>query len=179
MIRQRQPLVVLGMLTAMSSAASYGLLVTMVRHVVTTQAHPIVMIAFSSLFGAIMTTVIFHRHILQDSRAPRKAVLLAGVSGLFSLGATGQPVYRPAVHRGRRCGAAHGDLPAGHGGHGPLHPEAHRAPHVANPARRGARGVGRGAHKHRRRHQIAPPGAGAAYGASRSTPSTRSTPVLS
>ena len=89
MIRQRQPLVILGMLTAMSSAASYGLLVTMVRHVVTTQAHPIVMIAFSSLFGAIMTTVIFHRHVLQDSRAPRKAFLLAGVSGLFSLGATG------------------------------------------------------------------------------------------
>ena len=88
MIKQREPMIALGMLAAMASAASYGLLLTMVRHVVTTQAHPIVMIAFSSLFGSIMTTVIFHRHVMQDRKATKRAILLAGASGLFSLAAT-------------------------------------------------------------------------------------------
>ena len=77
------------MLTALLSAASYGLLMTMVRYVVTTQAHPIVMIAFSSLFGSIMTAIIFHRHLFQDRRGTKKALFHAGISGLFSLGATG------------------------------------------------------------------------------------------
>ena len=86
---QRRQLVVAGYLFAFGAAVFYGTSTFLGRKLVMEFAPPLVLAAFSLMFGALFLAILFHREIPATLAAPRRALwfmVLAGVAA--SIGVT-------------------------------------------------------------------------------------------
>lgn len=79
-----------GYAASFGAAASYGTVALLGRMVLRDLAPPLVVTAFSMVFGTLVLAIIFHRQALQDLRMPRPRrawifVALAGVSSAWGV----------------------------------------------------------------------------------------------
>ena len=75
----------LGYAASLAAACGYGSSTVIGREIVGELAPPLVATAFSLIFGMLIVTTIFHRHVFEDmALAPGRAWLMAALAGLAS-----------------------------------------------------------------------------------------------
>ncbi len=76
--------ILLGYLAALAASIAYGGGQTIARKVTTEFTSPLAASAIALLFGLLYVSVIFHRPIIRDLRAPKAGLIWFGLSGLAS-----------------------------------------------------------------------------------------------
>ncbi|MCZ6876735.1 MAG: DMT family transporter, partial [Acidobacteria bacterium] len=76
--------VLLGLLCATGAAAAYGAGHTVARHVVTSAASAPVTATYTLFFGMLMLFAISARHLRRDLKAPRSALIMMALAGVWS-----------------------------------------------------------------------------------------------
>ncbi len=74
--------VVMGMISSGLAAVCYGSSQFLARKLVTEQAPPFVVATYALLAGMVVLSVVTHRGIIKDRRAPRRAFLMMALAGL-------------------------------------------------------------------------------------------------
>ena len=88
-IKPGQQFPVFGTLAALCAAISFAASNVVVRMVVTTEANSIVTLAFASMFGLVMLTVLYQNSLRNEHWTWNSGLVWSAIAGIFAFGALG------------------------------------------------------------------------------------------